>query len=200
MNIITFCTAVSVVSPKLYILSLYYNTLTKDAFVASGMGILQLLRPCQKHLVPILGKHSGYDNRNYSKRLECDAIGYPWVTTSIVKDTNIINSKEHGEQVVSDEQADSTFVTSTLDLLPNCATYIRVKIVNQNSSSPTSMHAGDHLVVLCEVVETLQWDDTTKRIVPTTTISSNDGKASDIPSYDATTVLYTGQLRNEGII
>ena len=208
MNIVTFTTAVSVAAPKLYILSLYYHTLTKDAFIASGFGILQLLRPHQQHLVPILGQHSGYDNtmmNYYSKRIECERMGYPWVSTYV----NCHQSNDDKQQQQQHEEDDSF----TLDLLPNCATYLHVKIVHRFDSSGTSrtdtatgtsststaatLPAGDHLVVLCEVVATFQWDETTQTIIPTSWTNDDNHKP---PSLDATNVLYTGQLRQEGII
>lgn len=183
MNIVTFCTAVSVAAPKLYIISLYYHTLTKDAFLTSGSGILQLLRPDHKHLVPILGKYSGYDP-NYKKQSECKKMGYPWVSSL----TPVYNTEP-------DQSTEET--SSTLDVLPNCATYIHVKIVQSNDYS-TTVPAGDHLVVLCEVLGTFQWNATTNTI--STVTSSNANTTHYIPSFDATTVLYTGQLRQEGII
>jgi Flavin reductase like domain len=157
MNIVTFCTPVSVAPPKLFIISLYYNTLTKDSFLASGQGILQLLRPSHKRLVPILGKRSGYES-DFFKRDACDALGVAWVPTSIGSD------------------AESTF-----DILPNCAAYIQVKVVN-------TIPAGDHLVALCEVVQSLEWKDGV--LIP----------SSASTPLDATSALYTGQLRQEGII
>jgi hypothetical protein len=162
---------------------LYYHTLTKDAFLTSGSGILQLLRPDHKHLVPILGKHSGYDTK-YKKQLECEKMGYPWVSSL----TSVQNNKQQEQSTVD--------TSSTLNVLPNCATYIHVKIVQSNDES-TTLPAGDHVVVFCEVLGTFQWNDTTHTI---STISSHNNSTTYIPSFDATTVLYTGQLRQEGII
>ena len=211
MNIVTFTTAVSVAAPKLYILSLYYHTLTKDAFIASGFGILQLLRPHQQHLVPILGQHSGYDNtmmNYYSKRIECERMGYPWVSTYVNCHQSNDDKQQQQQQQEEEKEEDDSF---TLDLLPNCATYLHVKIVHRFDSSGTSrtatgtsststaatLPAGDHLVVLCEVVATFQWDETTQTIIPTSWTNDDNHKP---PSLDATNVLYTGQLRQEGII
>jgi flavin reductase (DIM6/NTAB) family NADH-FMN oxidoreductase RutF len=157
MNILTFCTPVSVAAPKLFVISLYYNTLTKDSFLASGQGILQLLRPSQKILVPILGKRSGYES-GFSKGDTCTALGFTWATTSI-------GSKDK----------------QPIDILPNCAAYIQVKLVN-------TIPAGDHLVTLCELVQSFEWRDGT--LVPT----------SASAPLDSASALYTGQLRQEGII
>lgn len=157
MNIVTFCTPVSVAAPKLFVISLYYNTLTMDSFLASGQGILQLLRPSQKMLVPILGKRSGYET-DFSKRDACDALDLAWVPTSIGSDAE-----------------------TPLDILPNCASYLRVRIIN-------TIPAGDHLVALCEVLQSWEWKGGT--LVPASTSSP----------LDPTSALYTGQLRQEGII
>jgi len=78
MNIVTFATPVSVASPKLWIVSLYTNTLTRDSCLSSRVGVLQLLTPTMQDLVPILGKRSGYEE-GYSKREECGKVGYEWV-------------------------------------------------------------------------------------------------------------------------
>lgn len=44
-----------------------------------GVGILQLLKPNQDTLVPILGKKSSWD-KNVNKKEECSSLGYDWVT------------------------------------------------------------------------------------------------------------------------
>jgi flavin reductase (DIM6/NTAB) family NADH-FMN oxidoreductase RutF len=79
MNIVTFATPVSI-NPKLYMISLYHGTKTKDTFFQSKHGILQLLDKRQKDLVPLLGKRSGYDyeeGQGYDKEKECDGAGFP---------------------------------------------------------------------------------------------------------------------------
>jgi hypothetical protein len=81
MNIVTFASPVSVAPPKLWIVSLYTNTLTRDAFLESKVAVLQLLTPELKTLVPILGKRSGYE-QGFSKRDECEALGHAWVSRS----------------------------------------------------------------------------------------------------------------------
>lgn len=169
MNIVTFCSAVSVAAPKLWAVSLYDDTLTKDSFLASGRGVLQLLRPSQKALVPILGKRSGYEV-GYSKRGACSWLRYDWVEAASISSYDDDDGDEYYE---------------TVELIPDCATYIHLKVI---SSTP----AGDHLVTLCEVVQTSQWDKATRRIIPCLTSAASILDPSD--------VLYTGQLRQEGII
>jgi Flavin reductase like domain len=171
MNIVTFCSPVSVAAPKLWIVSLYYDTLTKDSFIASGRGILQLLRPCHKMLVPILGKRSGYEPQ-YSKRDECSALGFGWLNATLKCEHNL----------------DTTTHPSSVELLPSCAAYINLKVIN-------TVPAGDHLVTLCEVVETYQWDFKTGILIDTASSTTNS-----LTALDPTTTLYTSQLRQEGII
>ena len=159
MNIVTFCTPVSIV-PKLWAVSLYHDTLTKDSFLSSRRGVLQLLSPAQKHLVPILGKHSGYDS-SFSKSIECSNVGMTWLTASAF---------------VSDHQ-----------LLPHCVLYVQLEFISVTD-------AGDHVVAICKVLQTGLWDETTSCVQPIL-----DDKCLP-PPMDASTVLYSGLLRQEGII
>lgn len=175
MNIVTFCTAVSVAAPKLWVVSLYYDTLTKDAFLASGAGVLQLLRPAHKMLVPVLGKRSGYE-AGYSKRSESAALGFEWVHHQPFA-TNQLSANHNDDDRERQQGA---------ELLPDCATYIHLKLIN-------TFPAGDHLVALCEVVHTGTWDDTNRKIV-----SADDAVVPAL--LDTSTVLYTGQLRHEKIL
>ena len=103
MNILTFATPVSI-QPKLWALSLYHNTLTKDSFLQHSHGILQLLQPPQACLVPILGKKSG---RDIDKAQECQTAGFPWVMTTMM-----------GEQ---QQQQHS--------ILPNCPLYLAIRLI-----------------------------------------------------------------------
>lgn len=162
MNIVTFATAVNVSPPKLWLLSLYHDTLTKDAFLESGRGVLQLLQPAQKDLVNILGKRTGYDPE-YNKQEECKRCGFSWTSSSWMP----------GE---------------AFELLPQCMAYLYLE---QLSSDTTD--AGDHVLVVCRVVATGEWND-------------NLGCVVDVPlektpsALDHTSVLYTGRLREEGIL
>ena len=79
MNIVTFATPVSVAPPKLWVVSLYTNTLTRHSFLTSKVGVLQLLAPSLKNVVPILGKRSGYEE-GFSKRDKCEKVGYKWIS------------------------------------------------------------------------------------------------------------------------
>lgn len=164
MNIVTFATTVSVATPKLWVVSLYYDTLTKDSFLSSETAVLQLLTPLQKHLVNVLGMRSGYE-KSYSKQTECSNLGFHWVQSSLASQGN-----RPGDR-------------SSIELLPRCATYIYLKLKE-------TIPAGDHLVALCEVVQTGQWDDAKGDVVI--------GGGED--ALDPTSALYTGQLRQEGII
>jgi flavin reductase (DIM6/NTAB) family NADH-FMN oxidoreductase RutF len=186
MNIVTFATAVSVVAPKLWVVSLYHNTLTKDSFLASGSGVLQLLSSSsplsssssstnnnnnnQKYLVPVLGKRSGYDDTastgtNLSKKEESAKLGFGWIRPS----------------------PDDFACPANLELLPECCTYISLRLQQ-------ILPAGDHVVAVCEVVDTGVWNPATKTIVSCANVV-------DAPQvFDPSSALYTGQLREEGII
>lgn len=128
MNIVTFAIPVSVAQPKLWAISLYKNTFTKDSFLKSNCGVLQLLKPCQKNLVPVLGKRSGYE-MGYSKRDECSKLGFPWTC--------------HKETV--------TETSGSIELLPDCALYIELELL-------TCQDAGDHVLALAQVTGTASWE------------------------------------------
>eukprot|EP00560_Eucampia_antarctica_P005108 CAMPEP_0197840440 /NCGR_PEP_ID=MMETSP1437-20131217/45613_1 /TAXON_ID=49252 ORGANISM="Eucampia antarctica, Strain CCMP1452" /NCGR_SAMPLE_ID=MMETSP1437 /ASSEMBLY_ACC=CAM_ASM_001096 /LENGTH=343 /DNA_ID=CAMNT_0043450057 /DNA_START=37 /DNA_END=1069 /DNA_ORIENTATION=+ len=132
MNVATFVAPVSVDSPKFWTVSLYADTLTKEAFLGSGVAILQLLTPAQKDLVPILGQRTGHD-KAFSKRNACGAINYPWIST-------------HHKT----GNADNEFLA--VDVLPRCASYIKLNLLQ-------IMNAGDHEVALCAVAMTGEWDE-----------------------------------------
>lgn len=163
MNIVTFSTALSVAPPKLHAVSLYHDTLTKDAFLTSGRGILQLLRPKQKALVPILGKNSGY---TLDKRQACAALGWDWVTVS-----------KQGAGV-SDE----------VTVLPDCAVYLDLRV-------ESTLLAGDHTLAICRVVGTRQWRQ--DEVAPEKQMVDGEMQPGALGAND---VLYTGLLREEGII
>lgn len=180
MNIVTFATAVSVAPPKIWAVSLYTNTLTRRAFLDSKIGVLQLLRPNQSTLVPILGKRSGYED-DYSKIEACRSIGCEWLPYCSRID-------HHGGGGGGDDDA------IAFDVLPGCAAYVQLKLLSCHN-------AGDHDVALCEVVDTAQWDCDEERVVHA---ASSDGVVVPVggpaAALDPTTALYTGQLRAEGII
>eukprot|EP00521_Asterionellopsis_glacialis_P007765 CAMPEP_0195283294 /NCGR_PEP_ID=MMETSP0707-20130614/1890_1 /TAXON_ID=33640 /ORGANISM="Asterionellopsis glacialis, Strain CCMP134" /LENGTH=273 /DNA_ID=CAMNT_0040342433 /DNA_START=69 /DNA_END=890 /DNA_ORIENTATION=+ len=194
MNIVTFATPVSVAPPKLWTISLYRNTLTKEAFFSSGIGILQLLNPSQKSLVPLLGKRSGYEE-GYYKRNECQKVGYTWIAGNgcnllIKTDETTAYDGDDGNSsdtamasVISQEDRSAL---ESIELLPECAAYILVKLLPR----PT-IDAGDHEVAVCEVLGTGIWDGKTKQVVLLE-------KPSE--SLDETSALYTSLLRKEGII
>lgn len=81
--------------------------------------------------------------------------------------------------------------TVRLQVLPGCATYIKLKVLSYHN-------AGDHDVALCEVLDTAMWNGDAKKVV---SCSSDDkeGKPT-VPALDPSTALYAGQLREEGII
>lgn len=103
------------------------------------------------------------------------------------------NDEDLDESVCSSEgDADSQYGdTVRLQVLPGCASYIKLKVLSVHN-------AGDHDVALCEVLGTAMWNDDTKKVV-TRSSDDREGKPT-VPALDPSTALYTGQLREEGII
>jgi flavin reductase (DIM6/NTAB) family NADH-FMN oxidoreductase RutF len=152
MNIMTFCTPVSI-SPKLWALALYHETLTKASFLEHGSGILQLLTPSQHPLVGILGKQSGYQ---IDKEDACRQVGICW------------------------ERLDD------LHVLPECAVYLELKVQS------SMIEAGDHVVVICQVMKNGVW-----RNGGLFWLGPDDAPQDPL---DTPNVLYTGWLREQGIL
>jgi len=174
MNIVTFATPLSVSAPKLWIVSLYHDTMTKDCFCdQERWGVLQLLTPDQKLLVEVLGKHSGYDSPEYDKERECSLLGYDWTATELVLDDKSLS----------------------IEVLPKCASYVCLRRTIVRPDQKQQLDAGDHLAVLCEVAAVGRWDETRNCVV-----WNFGGNDESLPALDETTVLYTGRLRQEGII
>jgi hypothetical protein len=202
MNIVTFATAVSVVAPRRWIVSLYHGTCTKDSFLEHGYGVLQLLRPQQKTLVPILGKRSSYETQNkvlndnddddenrendddyyYSKKQACFELGFEWV--EVPADSWY---RTHSGR----SRSSSSSGNSCLEILPNCAAYIELEL-------ESTLEAGDHVLVLCQVRGTWQWDPSLHRAVALDEAGTTT--AVTTTHFDHDSALYTGQLRLEGII
>jgi flavin reductase (DIM6/NTAB) family NADH-FMN oxidoreductase RutF len=175
MNIVTYAMPVNVAPPKLYAISLYKSTLTRAAFLESKVGILQLLSPLQSKLVPILGKRSGLEG--FSKKLACADLDIRW--------RSLRTCCDNLESISRSSRTIDTIITVNAEVLPHCQAYIFLELLN-------TVDAGDHDVAICQVVATGQWKS--DRLV----LLGND----DTPATpkDATSVLYSGQLRLEGII
>ena len=132
-----------------------------------------MLTPAQKHLVSVLGKRSGFEE-GYSKRDACRELGFDWVRGGM-----FIGHDRGG----NDDDVPTT-LGSNLDLLPGCASYIRLQYLSR-------IDAGDHEVVLCQVTLTGVWNGET-------VLACDEGLATG--PLDSSNVLYTGLLRAEGII
>jgi hypothetical protein len=78
---------------------------------------------------------------------------------------------------------------SHLDVLPGCALYMQMKLKRVTDG-------GDHDLALCEVIGTGIWDDAEKGV----RWLSDDDVGNPRPALDNTSALYSGQLRDEGII
>ena len=76
------------------------------------------------------------------------------------------------------------------DILPNCATYIQVKLKRVTDG-------GDHDVAICEMLRTGIWDDSTQTVI---WLDGSDSTAKPFSALDHSSALYSGQLRREGII
>jgi flavin reductase (DIM6/NTAB) family NADH-FMN oxidoreductase RutF len=173
MNIVTYVMPLNIEPPKLWAVSLYKSTLTKAAFLDSKVGILQLLSPHQSKLVPVLGKRSGWEE-GYSKREACANLDQSWRSYNecCYNPDNTNTSEEHR-------------LLQTIDILPQCQTYVHLKLLQ-------TVDAGDHDVAICEVFATGQWKSDQLVL-----LGKNDVRAAP---KDSTSVLYSGQLRLEGII
>lgn len=198
MNIVTFATPVSV-KPRLYMISLYHGTKTKDTFFESKHGILQLLDKRQKDLVPLLGKRSGYEE-DYDKEEVCQKAGFPWGMIRVHSDTDALFANIDGDtKKKKDGINSSTGTTKGSDMgssasagirvfdgtkvLPRCQSYIAVKMID-------TMEGGDHVLALCEVMGVGEWNDETGSVV----------YVQDVEPKDEESALYTGYLRKEGFL
>ena len=76
------------------------------------------------------------------------------------------------------------------DVLPNCATYMQVKLKRVTDG-------GDHDVAICEVVGVGVWDNVKQTVVWQCDDGNSDNQST---ALDPSSVLYSGQLREEGII
>ena len=65
-----------------------------------------------------------------------------------------------------------------------------------SSTSQNTLDAGDHIVALCQVTATGRWDEAQQRVVTNNLVNDNE----PLLKLDPTTVLYTGLLRDEGIL
>ena len=79
---------------------------------------------------------------------------------------------------------------STHEVLPNCASYLQIKLKRVTDG-------GDHDVAICEVTGTGFWDNDKQTVLWLDENSNNDGQ---LVALDSSSALYSGQLRQEGII
>jgi hypothetical protein len=191
MNIMTFCTPVSVSTPKLWALSFYHGTLTKDSFLGEtvdtttgdphtngrscSIGVLQLLRFKHRYLVPILGKQSGRDIDKSS--LSCEK-GFPWLKFSPTGSSGDDDDDDDADDDDDDNTDQSCGPTKSADtencafeLLPGCALYLQVEC----PSSKQLIDAGDHVVAICKVTRIGVWEE------PSSTSGDNDDDDDEEP-------------------
>eukprot|EP00571_Detonula_confervacea_P008534 CAMPEP_0172315998 /NCGR_PEP_ID=MMETSP1058-20130122/26924_1 /TAXON_ID=83371 /ORGANISM="Detonula confervacea, Strain CCMP 353" /LENGTH=250 /DNA_ID=CAMNT_0013030215 /DNA_START=263 /DNA_END=1015 /DNA_ORIENTATION=- len=225
MSILTFVTPVSVSSPKLWAISLYKKTLTRCAFlgipnsneeyndipsisssVTTTPGIAtNVRRRNDMGEAGVLGGAdgaAGWRSRGGSGALNCGVGVLQLMAPSqaqLVPVLGKITGWDH-EQVNKREECASLgneWVSITgsdqqlqFDVLPNCASYIQVKLRRVTDG-------GDHDVAICEVTGTGIWDDNKQSVL---WLSESDDAGSNQSTFDHWSALYSGQLRDEGII
>ena len=154
-----------------------------------GIGILQLLSPNQSNLVEVLGKKTGWDPK-VNKREECASLGNEWVsiTGRYVYLLLLIVHIYAGCLLSSNHLFHRSDDEIQFDVIPNCASYIQVKLKRVTDG-------GDHDVAICEVVGVGIWNKEEQAVVWQSDVNNQSTAA-----LDHTSVLYSGQLRQEGII
>ena len=147
-----------------------------------------------RYLVPILGKKSG---RDVDKSKLCSEEGFPWlrISTSSSGDADT-NTNTNGSDHTSSQDCD-------FELLPGCALYLQVEC----RSSTALVDAGDHVVAICEVTRIGVWeqiddaelDGGKVRWLDQAAIDGNTMSLS-LGGIDESNALYSGRLREEGIL
>jgi len=125
-------------------------------------------------LLPILGMLSGY-NAEFSKSGACQKVGMPWIPP----------------QQASSMDTEIFGPNNALQLIPKCATYSYLHLQLEST-----VDAGDHVMVLCQLVDTGVWDKQSNTVQPSRLC---DDRTNNGP-MDHTNVLYTGLLRQKGIL
>ena len=133
MNVITYATPISISPNRLWSIGLYKQTKTYENFIQSKKGILQLLSINHTSIVKLLGGSSG---RDVDKCLECDKLGFGWISSHTDDDT--------------DDGEDTTDGIDRIDeswpqVLPGCTCYIRLSLVGD------MIDCGSHDVAICKV-------------------------------------------------
>jgi hypothetical protein len=184
------------------------NNNVKDNGRRRSIGVLQLLKFDHRYLVPILGKKSG---RDVDKSKLCSEEGFPWLRISasssgdIDENTNAnaninantnANANKHGGDNLSSQVCD-------FELLPGCALYLQVEC----RSSTVLVDAGDHVVAMCEVTRIGVWEQTDGTELDGGKVrwldqAAIDGNAISLSlcGIDESNALYSGRLREEGIL
>lgn len=139
MNIMTYAYPVSIKPQPLWALSLYQDTLSYENFIREGWGALQLLSQRHQDIVDLLGNTSGY----YKNKIE--------------------ELKTKGFQL---ETVDLSMYTRpnkplSLELLSDALYCLQVEQGDNDIIS-----AGDHDVMLCNIVKVLESQDKNVLSVP----------------------------------
>lgn len=136
LNLVTYASPISINPPR-YALGLYKDTLSRENMLATGIGVLQLLRKQHAPLFHLLGKTSGRDVDKFK---------------TLLNHTNTSSTK-----------TTATTTTTTIQwrghtILEDCCGAMELVIV-PGIGGP--IECGDHDVVICDVTATYTNDTTT---------------------------------------
>ncbi|KAL9182241.1 hypothetical protein ACHAXT_012893 [Thalassiosira profunda] len=227
MSILTFVTPVSVSSPKLWAVSLYKTSLTRCAFLGvprsgeeyndiasisssvntapgftnnvrrrGSMGEAGVLASSDEAVGWRAKRRAGESlTGNMTSGggvgiLQLMAPDQAKLVSVLGKktgwDVGGVDKREECAQLGNDWVRSNGATGMPFDVLPNCASYLEVKLKRV-------VDGGDHDVAICEVTGTGVWAEKSVHW-----LSEDD--AGEQSSLDQSSALYTGQLRDEGII
>ncbi|KAL3939806.1 MAG: hypothetical protein SGBAC_005533 [Bacillariaceae sp.] len=200
MNIMTYCMPVSIGPPKLWALSIFKDTKTRELFLLDHLdddstpttpkqGILQLLTKDHHALVPILGKKSG---RDINKEQACAEAGWKWAPSP--------SSSPSSPPPPPSTSAEESSTEEDCQVIPSCSLYLQVQVVESCNSK---MDAGDHWVVLCQIVNTGEWDSERNCLRWRTMVADDEDTAVPAAAVEGIdgigdNAMYSGWLRQEG--
>jgi hypothetical protein len=146
--------------PKLWLITLHSQSLTRAAFKDSKTGILHCLSAEQKEDVgDVLSKRCGYHNDfHFSKRAHCAEKGLDWKPYFKTWEKTDATNEDYDELLTDGELVEMEETLSEMDVLPRSDAYLKMKLLK-------TIPAGDHSIAMCEMVGFGQWDDTSGKLV-----------------------------------
>lgn len=143
MNIITFCSQISIKPVPIWSISLYTTSLTCRNFIRDGWGVLQLLNQKHQNVVTTLGKQSGYQINKIDelmlKGYRFDSLELPDIPTD------------------TDQRSISILNKGMIELFSDSSCCLYIERVDDRI-----FHAGDHDVVYCVVKKSFLRDNVTE--------------------------------------